>query len=698
MAPIESRSPGGHVSVVDVFPYEVREIEHFWIPLRDGCRLAARLWLPDGAERSPVPAVIEYIPYGKRLGTRDRDEAMHRWFAGHGLAAVRIDLRGSGESEGVLRDEYLPLEQEDGVEAIRWIAAQPWCTGAVGLIGKSWGGFNGLQIAARRPPELRGIVTVCSTDDRYTDDVHYMGGCLLNDSLWWGATFFQLVVQPPDPELVGSNWRAMWLERLEAAEPHPLRWLQHPLADAYWKQGSVRYDYGAIACPVFAVGGWADGYTSAIPRLLSGLRVPSRGLVGPWGHAYPHDASPGPSIGFLQEALHWWHNCLGEGNDDKRPGQRESMAHIPPSDSEPRYRVWMSESVPAGFRGEDRPGRWVAEAHWPSPRLRHRVFRLAPDRLGDSVVSARLTIASPQTTGRASGSWLIANLRDQREDDADSLCFDSEVLTERLEILGAPEVRVVVASDRPAAFLVARLCDVSPDGSSTRVSYGVLNLTHDAAHENWQPLEPGRPMDATIRLKDVAHVFPPGQRVRLALSNACWPLLWPSPEPVRLTLLTESSTFSLPVRPPDPKDADLRAFEPPEQARSSEWSPLTKGSHDRRVEIDPLSHDHITRTRSGFDEHGGVALSRLEVAGNIEGGDGTDVEIRIHPDDPLRARAAMAQRTELRREAWRVAVETEIQITCTKTEFVVIARLDAWEGETRVFHRGWDERVPRLGV
>ena len=690
---IEVGDHGGHVNVVDDFPHEVREVEQVWIPMSDGCRLAARLWLPEESERSPVPAIIEYIPYGKRIGTRDRDEAMHRWFAGHGIAAVRIDLRGSGESEGVLRDEYLPQEQEDGVRAIRWVAAQPWCTGAVGLIGKSWGGFNALQIAARRPPELRGIVTVCSTDDRYTDDVHYMGGCLLNDNLWWGATFFQLVAQPPDPELVGPNWRAMWFERLEAAEPHPLRWLQHPLADAYWKQGSVREDYGAIACPVFAVGGWADGYTNAIPRLLSGLRVPCRGLIGPWGHTYPHDASPGPSIGFLQEALRWLQSCLGEASDDGPSGGQGSA----PGEVEPRYRVWMAESVPAGFRG-DRPGRWVAEASWPSPRIESRVFRLAPQRLSDTAASARLVIASPQTTGRASGGWLVAGVREQREDDAHSLCFDSEPLAEPLEILGGPEVKVVVASDRPAAFLVARLCDVSPEGSSTRVSYGVLNLTHRAGHETYQPLEPGRPIEVTVRLKDVAYAFPPGHRVRLALSSACWPLIWPSPEPVRLTAFTEHSTFSLPVRPTGLNDDDLREFAPPEQASSSEWSPITNGGYDRHEEADPLSGDHVIRTRSGFDEHGGVALSRLEAAGNIEGGDASIVELRIHPDDPLRARASMVQRTELRRGTWRVSVETEIQIASTKTEFVVVARLDAWEGDDRVFHRSWDERVPRLGL
>ena len=579
------------MNVVDDFPHAIREIEHTWIPMSDGCRLAARIWLPVTAERSPVPAVIEYIPYGKRIGTRDRDEAMHRWFAGHGIAALRIDLRGSGESEGVLHDEYLPEEQTDGIQAIRWVAAQRWCTGAVGLIGKSWGGFNGLQIAARRPPELRGIVTVCSTDDRYADDVHYMGGCLLNDNLWWGATFFQLVVQPPDPELVGDDWRAMWLGRLEAAEPHPLRWLEHPLRDAYWKQGSVCEDYGAVACPVFAVGGWADGYKNAIPRLLAGLRVPCRALIGPWGHAYPHDAHPGPSIGFLQEVLQWWRSCLGEGNGrDLTQGRA--------GETEPRYRVWMPESVPAGFRGEDRPGRWVAETSWPSPRIANRVFHLAPEQLGDTIALARLVIATPQTAGRAMGSWLVAGLQDQRENDAHSLCFDSEPLADRLEVLGAPEVRVVVASDRPVAFLVARLCDVSPDGSSTRVSYGVINLTHRAGHETSQPLEPGHPVEVTLRLNDVAHAFPPGHRVRLALSNACWPLIWPSPEPVRLTVFTERSTFSLPVRTPDPSDADLPAIDPPEQARSSEWIPLTKGEYDRKVETDPLSHDVVTRTRS----------------------------------------------------------------------------------------------------
>lgn len=651
--------------------------------MRDGCRLAARLWIPDGAEREPVPAVVEYIPYGKRLGTRDRDEAMHAWFAQHGLAALRIDLRGSGESDGVLRDEYLPQEQEDGVDAIAWVAAQPWCNGRVGLMGKSWGGFNALQIAALRPPALGAILTVCSTDDRYADDVHTMGGCLLNDSLWWGAVFFQLMAQPPDPALVGASLRARWFERLEAAEPPLLRWLRHPLRDEYWKQGSVCEDYAAITCPVYAVGGWADGYHNAIPRLLAGLSAPRRGLVGPWGHVYPHDGGPGPQIGFLQEAARWWRAWLS--GDAVRRDEREPM-----------YRVWMPESAPPGS-DRKRAGRWIAEVSWPSSRIEERVLHLSPGALGGPGRPARLTISSPQTTGRGAGGWLVDSSKDQREDDADSLCFDSEPLSERIELLGAPELRLALASDRPTAFVVARIGDLAPDGRVRRVTYGLLNLTHRDGHERCVPLVPGATFEACFRLNDFAHAFLAGHRIRLALSTAYWPLVWPSPEPVELTLFTAGCTLSLPVRPPDPADDELRSFEPPEQAEACEWTPLTRGKQEQRNEVDPHTGDHVARRRSGYDAHGAVALARLDPV-DIEGGDGMEIETRIHPRDPLRAVALMKQRTELRRGPWSVAVESEIRMSCTHEDFLVQARLAAEEGDASVFERRWDERIPRVGI
>ena len=313
------------------FPRPVRVIENEWIPLSDGCRLAARIWLPEDVEADPVPALLEYIPYRKGDNTAGPDATRHSYFAGHGYACVRVDMRGSGESDGVLLDEYSPLEQADAVEVIAWLAAQPWCTGAVGMFGISWGGFNALQVAAHRPPALKAIVTVCSTDDRYADDIHYVGGCVLGAyMLSWGSTMLALNARPPDPAVVGERWRDMWLERLEGSPPFVDTWLSHQRRDAYWKQGSVCEDYSAIECAVYAVGGWADTYTNAVLRLLAGLPGPKKGLIGPWAHQYPHDGVPGPAIGFLQECLRWWDHWLkgrGLGHHGRaRPASLDARA------------------------------------------------------------------------------------------------------------------------------------------------------------------------------------------------------------------------------------------------------------------------------------------------------------------------------------------------------------------------------------
>ncbi|MGD2160991.1 MAG: CocE/NonD family hydrolase, partial [Gammaproteobacteria bacterium] len=294
------------MKTVSEFPSEVREIEHTLITMPDGAQLAAKIWLPEGAEQSPVPAIFEYIPYRKRDFTRIRDAQTHPYLAGHGYACVRVDLRGSGESDGVLTDQYRQQELDDGVAVIRWLAAQPWCNGRVGMMGISWGGFNSLQVAAQRPPELKAIITACSTDDLYLDNMHYMGGCLLTDNLSEATTMFTVNSSPPDPELVGDRWRDMWLERLKGSGLWLDTWLQHQRRDRYWEHGSVSENYADIQCPVMAVGGWADGYTNAIFRLLENLEVPRLGLIGPWGHRYPHRGIPGPAIGFLQEALRWW--------------------------------------------------------------------------------------------------------------------------------------------------------------------------------------------------------------------------------------------------------------------------------------------------------------------------------------------------------------------------------------------------------
>ncbi|WP_280323019.1 CocE/NonD family hydrolase [Sulfitobacter faviae] len=267
------------MKTISTFPNEVIEEENVFIPSTDGIRLAARIWRPKNSENVPVPAILEYIPYRKRFGTAIRDEHTHPYLAGHGYACIRLDIRGSGESEGVLRDEYLQSELDDGVAALHWIADQPWCDGNIGMMGISWGGFNALQIAAMQPESLKAIVTMSSTDDRYSDDIHHMGGCLLGDNLSWASVMFSYNTMPPDPALVGSRWRDMWLERLDNSDLWLKNWLQHQRRDAYWRHGSVREDYSAIKVPVFAVSGWADGYTNSVFRLMENLDVPRKGWL-----------------------------------------------------------------------------------------------------------------------------------------------------------------------------------------------------------------------------------------------------------------------------------------------------------------------------------------------------------------------------------------------------------------------------------
>ncbi|HET7019475.1 MAG TPA: CocE/NonD family hydrolase [Xanthobacteraceae bacterium] len=643
--------------IVTTFPRPVRVIEHTLIPLRDGTTLAARIWLPEDAEQNPVPAILEYLPYRKRDGTYDRDSLTHPYLAGHGYAGVRVDLRGSGESEGLLFDEYAQQEQDDALEVIAWLAAQPWCSGVVGMMGISWGGFNGLQIAARRPAALKAIVTICSTDDRYADDAHYMGGTLLTAGLEWGFFFFALICLPPDPVLVGYRWRAMWLERLENVPLFFETWLRHQRRDAYWKHASVCEDYAAIQCPVYAVGGWTDGYTNAVPRLLAGLKVPRKGLIGPWAHAYPHFARPGPQIGFLQEMLRWWDYWL-KGIDT---GVMD----------EPMLRVWMADSVKPASRHETLPGRWVAEPSWPSPAITLRSLFLTDAGLREEAATfTPRAMCSPQTVGSCAGEWVPFGrgddqAGDQGEDDARSLVFDTAPLETPIEMLGAAIATLEVVSDRPMANLGVRLCDLQPGGESLRVSYGVLNLTHRDGHESPALLAVGQRYRVRIQLNDAGAVFPAGHRIRLALSTAYWPIVWPCPEKTTLTIL--AGTLELPVRPPRATDARLKPLPGPETAAPE------KPTVSRRGEL---------------------RIERIDRIG-LESGSKVATRFHIEDDDPLSAVAELRRTDTKSREGWQVRIETQMRLACTRDVFLLQASLRAWEGENEVCRRDWERAIAR---
>ena len=684
MTPPDDQYTGAEAAAFDLTGIE--EIEHVWIPMPDGCRIAARVWLPKTAHTSPVPAILEYIPYRKRDFMRSRDEPIHRYFALNGYAAIRVDVRGSGDSDGILEDEYTAQEHQDALAIIDWITSQNWCDGGVGMMGISWGGFNALQVAALRPKALKAVITLCSTDDRYADDAHYMGGCLLNENMQWGSILMLYTALPPDPDIAGDGWRETWRARLEHLNPFPAVWMGHQARDDFWRHGSVCEDWSAIQCPVYAVGGWADGYSNAIPRLMEHLQGPKKGLIGPWAHCFPHDGVPGPSIGFLQEAVRWWDHWL----KDRDTGIMD----------EPMVRAWMQESMPPQPQYAEWPGRWIAEDTWPSANRIDRQWVLNPGHLGqEPEPPTEISFSSPQTTGVRAGEWCGFGAdgempRDQRPDDGGSLTFDSDVLNERLEVLGAPAVEIDIASDSPSGLIAVRLCDVAPDGSVLRVSYGLLNLTHRAGHAAPEALEPGTWYRVRVQLNDIAHAFPEGHRLRVSLSTSYWPIAWPSPSPTILSVRLGTGTLTLPERPPRGTDATLPAFGPPVAAPGTTHQKLRALPMRRTIDIDLASNEMVYTLKSDGGEFDGASLARIEEIA-LDIGYTLHKRYRILETDPLSAETEFVQRAVLQREGWNIRVECRTRLSSTAQTFQFTGDVEAFENDAPVAHREWTLSIPR---
>ena len=669
-------------SIVEKLP-RATTVRDDWITLSDGCRLFARTVLPVDARDDPVPAVLEYLPYRLTDGTARRDATQHPYFAGHGYAAVRVDIRGTGNSDGVLMDEYLPQEQRDACEVIAWLAEQPWCSGAVGMYGKSWGGFNGLQVAAHRPPALRAVISAYFTDDRYADDVHYMGGCVLGDeALSWASYMLGLNALPPDPELVGDRWREMWRERLRHAPFFLEEWLAHQRRDEFWRQGSICEDYGALQAPTLLVGGWADGYTNAVGRTLIGLSnagVPVRALIGPWSHAWPQVAEPGPQIGFLQECVRWWDHWL-------RGVDNGAM-------STPPLRVWVQEYDPPASHHVKRSGRWIAEHDWPAQRV--TMFLRAGGQLGDQPGpdNRELHVVS-ELSGADAGAWCpygqVTDFPpDQRSEDGLALTYTSEPLHERLEVLGYPQVVLELTVDRPLALVAVRLCDVAPDGSSLLIARGLLNLSHRRSHIELEPMQVGVPTAVLVPLDLTGHAFAPGHRVRVAISAGYWPFAWPSPHKVSLELLLgEATRLELPVRARDSNEDHAPVLSPPEHTApppgAHSQTPWRKTEHD-------LASGRIT-LEVGSEEHSRLDHERLEF------GERLVRRFTIVAGDPLSARVDCEGEHSLSRDDWQITVRVRTSMSATADSFLVTKDLDAFEGDVRVHTDRTAVEIPRDAV
>jgi predicted acyl esterase len=636
--------------------------ERLWITVRDGTRLAATIHRPAATE--PVPAVLEALPYRKDDLTAGYRPEYTRLRDEYGYAVVRVDVRGTGSSTGIAADEYPATELDDLADVIAWIAEQDWCTGSVGMYGTSYSGFNSLHLAAERPPALKAVIAIYSSDDRYTDDVHYMGGSLRwLDLVDYPLYMVAMNALPPVPSLAAPEWRDQWRDRVAQTEPWLLRWVEEQRDGAYWRQGSVRPDYDRIRCPTMLVGGWADGYRNNTFRTITALHdndVPYRLLMGPWSHASTASALPGPRIDLVPEMVRWWDRWLREESNGV--------------DTDPPITLFARRSSPPEPDLDELAGEWRQEPGWP---LERSIDDVRPLGGAEDPVIRHCTVPD---TGTAAWNSCAGHLpwgqpTDQRADDAMSLTWEWPAAD--LEILGHPRLRIRLAVDAPVASLSAKLCDVFPDGRSALICRGLLNLTHRGGSDAPQPMPIDDFVDIDLELEATSWQFEPGHSLRLAITGTDWPNTVAPPRPVVLTVDPARSALHLPtLRGPSP-------CPPPSFSASAEAVAEGEGV-TWTVERDVLARRTSCRVDHGstYDEDGVQCTEHYQ--GTVS------VDTRTWQQE-LDAAASF-------RLVWpdaTVTSEARLRMRATDTTWEVEIDLDCHDGEELRAHREWRRSIAR---
>lgn len=659
--------------------YATRIVKHVSIPMSDGVLLSADAVMPDADGQFPV--LFDYYPYRKddlsAYGLRRQ-----RRLAQHGYVALRVDVRGSGSSQGVAEDEYVLQEQLDALEAIEWMARQPWSNGRVGMFGTSYGGFNSLQVAMHRPPALKAICPMYFTDNRYTDDCHYKGGAMqmLYDIATYGLSMVVSNALPPYPQAVGPDWAATWEERLERNEPWLLNWLEHQTYDAYWKHGSLCEDYEAIQCAVYLIGGWRDGYTNCNLRSFQRLRCPKKALIGPWLHAQPDTGVPGPNVDHLYEMIRFFDHWL-KGTDN---GVMD----------EPPITLYVQQFDPPRAEREQTSGYWRHELGWPLDRTVERSLYLGP-HLGlqsqppgeEGVESYVYNPAVGTTFGMfAAGSPYLLPV-DQRLEEAYSLSWTSEPLDGPMEIIGHPQAVLHVSVTTDIATVVARLIDVAPDGTAALVTKGVLNLTHRESHEQPSAIVPGRTYEVALDLDATSWRFDPGHRIRVSLSGSDFPNTWPSPKrhtaeihlggkrPSRLILpLVGAQEPSLPA----PVLCAPVPFEPIAEVQSERpaWR---------------VTRDHLASTTEVFLRTAG----RTRISDQLTCVSSSEATASVSAEDPAQATIRGLSRVALHWPQRVIDARARGQIESTESDFHVTINLEITMDGLPHASRTWVRSFPR---
>ena len=645
------------------------------ITVRDGIGLAADIYMPTNGV-GKFPALLEALPYRKDdLTASSHSEEYLRLASEGNFVVCRLDLRGTGSSQGVATDEYPLSELDDLADVINWLATQPWSNGRVGMFGYSYSGFNSLQAACTRPKALKAICAIYATDDRYTDDGHYMGGSLRAIDLVDYCHYMTACnLLPPVPAVFGDDWLEEWKMRFEKNQPWLLNWLEQQHDGPYWRHGSLRPDYERIECPTMIVAGWADGYRNNTFRTFEALKCEKSLLLGPWSHSSPSTSRPGPHIDLVAEMIVWFNRWLKNSDEANKKT-------VP---SEPPIRIFIRHSTRpnpdlAMFNGE-----WRYEDSWPPKRLQTKVLTITGP--GVDVIATKSDVGAAAWNSCAGGlPW--GQPDDQREDDAWSLTYEWPVDKNSIEVIGHALAKLRLAVDQPVASLSVKLCDVFPDGTSALVTRGFLNLCHRKSSTNPTALTPGKFEDITIEFEATSWVFPVGHKIRLSITGADWPNIWSPPQ--QFSLQVERQSLELNLSVVEGQGAGIPMFAPvikPDKTQALEPTTDTSLPTEWRVERDILRR--ITTARTSYGGHS--SIRDAGTADELYAG-----EVGVSTVDPANSWVTATTRYEL---AWPEAtclVEARLQMNSDTETFQVTIEVDAKLDGVEFAKRQWKRVIPR---
>lgn len=644
--------------------YPVKIDRRWFVPMDDGAQIALTIYLPDAPGDGPFPTVVESLPYRKDDEFMAPDYRTYNYLAQRGFAGARIDIRGTGASTGIIVDEYVEREQRDTLAVFEWLEAQDWCDGNLGMWGVSWGGFSALQTAMLRPPQLKTIVPVHATHDRFACDVHYTGGSAhAAEQLDWPGAMVASNALPPDPDIFGGDWLEEWMHRLDKTPQWIFEWLRRQRRDDYWLHGSPCADYSSIECPTLLIGGWLDGYVDGMLALAENLTCERRTIIGPWGHHRPATGVPAPTLDHFDLLARWFgHHLRGDDN---------AVMDMPP------VTVFVRGDPP--YDADSVSGVWRAEAAWPA-HDRHEQIQLG-DLAHDTV-----EWSGPQWVGSHAPFWDRGGFEsvDSAADDAVSMSFTTGPLAEPLEILGVPEVKARVTTDQDWGLLAARLLALDPDGKGYLICRSSRNMAFPEDLSTPRTPTPGEPIDLSLSLRATSAVIPAGWRLRLSLSGADFPVVWPPRSKFKLTVDPHESTLTLPIVAAPTNDRILDI--PPSGPLPS--APITSVRDESAWELTADDGAHtLRRVRASIDH--------LPERDDLTYESDQWWTVTVDDHDPASLTLMTEARVSLSRPGWSVATQGTIEMSGDPA-FDVVVELVAHHDGDEVFRRRWSETIPRV--